>query len=571
MNRIAAHRLSSKRLHAPVTPTTIVTALASVLALAGCGELDQLVCGEDDCSFTADEWTRIRALANLGEPPPDPSNKYLPQSALTTPADPGQAARELAVVRLGQRYYFEARFSGNATWRDVLGRDTTSARAARGEPVKVSCASCHDPTRAGTDFTSSPNHVSVGAGWYDVNSQQTVNAAHYPLLYWNGRSDSLWGQAAAVMESGVSMNGSRLSIVWTAADNYRAEHDAVFVDSPLPVTGTTADVKALLAKDAAGKETLWCTGTAPDACPAGCRAVRNEDTGAQYCSPRFPLGGKPGTKPRPGTPRLEPGEVRCQAGDAAEPFGDAYDCMAADDRQKIDRAYVNVTKAIAAYEWKLVSRDALFDRFVNGDPSAQLSPAARRGLKLFVGRASCIDCHNTPFFSDGRFHNIGVPQQGASVPTEADCPMGKSCDCVTEGSTSCLPWGAHAGLGRLRASKTLRRDGPYSDNVAAGDAYAAVYAAPAPEQLALQIGAWRTPSLRDVAVTAPYMHNGFFQTLEQVIWHYDDGGATNGIGSKAVEMKPLYLSRQDRGDLVEFLKTLTGAPARTDFVTAAQP
>jgi cytochrome c peroxidase len=364
-----------------------------------------------------------------------------------------------------------------------------------------------------------------------------------------------------VMESGVSMNGTRLGIVWTVADNYRADHDAIFADAPLPMTGASAEVKALLAKDMAGKDLFTCTGTAPDACPEGCRAVKNDATGADACMPRFPLGGKPGSK------------MGCQAGDAAEPFGDSYDCMAGEDRAKIDRAFTNVTKAIAAYEWKLTSRDAPFDRFANGDTSpTTLSPSARRGLKLFVGRASCIDCHNTPFFSDNRFHNIGVPQQGQAVPTEGDCGKGNArCDCVTEGTVTCMPWGSYFGLGSLRDKKAFRRDGAYSDNpdLAKGP-YAGYYGVTA-EQLAPNKGAWRTPSLRDVANTAPYMHNGFYRTLEDVIWHYDEGGSTSGIGSKAIELQPLSLSPGDRADLVEFLKSLTGTPGRTDFLTAAQP
>jgi cytochrome c peroxidase len=538
-----------------------VLAVSLVGTFAGCGKLaDDLVCGDDPCQFTSGEWKQIRALTGLGEPPPDPSNKYLPLSAYVDPADPVLAARELAVVRLGQRYYFENRFSGNATWKDVLGRDTSGGRVAVGQNIKVSCATCHDPLRAGSDFTSVPGHVSVGAGWYDVNGQQTVNAAQYKLLYWNGRSDSLWSQAAAVMESGVSVNGTRLGIVWTVADNYRAEHEAIFTEAPLPMTGTSADVKMVLNKDMSGNNLLTCMGTAPDACAAGCRAVKNEATGADACMPRFPLAGKPGTKPG------------CQAGDTAEPAGDGYDCMAPDDKAKIDRAYVNVTKAIAAYEWKLTSRDSAFDRFVADPAGAPLPPAAERGLKLFVGRASCIDCHGTPFFSDNSFHNIGVPQQGVSVPTEGDCTKGNArCDCVTEGSTTCMPWGAYFGLGRLRDSKGFRRDGAFSDNPEpAKVTYAAQYN-PTPEDLLRQKGAWRTPSLRDVAVTPPYMHNGFYKTLEDVIWHYDEGGSSTVVGRKAVELRPLYLTPRDRADLVEFLKTLTGAPARTDFLPAAQP
>jgi cytochrome c peroxidase len=536
-------------------------AALALVGLGGCGKLaDDLVCSDDDCQFSSKDWSRVKALTGLGEPPPDPSNKYLPQSAYDMPTDPGLAARELAVLKLGQRYYFETRFSGNATWKDVLGRDTPTARAPKGEPIKISCSTCHDPTRAGSDFTSSAGNVSVGAGMYDVNGQQTVNAAQYPLLYWNGRSDSLWSQAAAVMESAVSMNGNRLAILWVVADNYRADHEAFFAEAPLPMTGSADDVKALLAKDMNGNMLTTCTGTAPDACPAGCRAVKNEATGADACMPRFPLAGKAGSKPG------------CQAGDAAEPFGDSYDCMAAEDKALVDRAYSNVAKAIAAYEWKLTSRDSAFDRFVADPKNAPLPPAAQRGLRLFVGRASCVDCHSGPLLSDGSFHNIGVPQQGVTVPTEGDCPKGNArCDCVTDGTNTCMPWGASYGIGYLRDRKAFRRDGPYSDNPEPAKTSYAAYYNPSPEDLTRDRGAWRTPSLRDVATTAPYMHNGFYRTLEDVIWHYDQGGSVAASGTKALELRPLYLTEDDRSDLLEFLKTLTGAPIRTDFITAAQP
>src|SRR5262249_43242998 len=122
-------------------------------------------------------------------------------------------------IALGQEFYFDPKFSGNATLVDSIGNPVPYARAATGQPINVACATCHDPKGAGADFTSAPNTVSIGAGWYDVNGQQTLNAAQYTLLYWNGRSDSLWGQAAAVSESGVSMNGTRLNTFWVIANN----------------------------------------------------------------------------------------------------------------------------------------------------------------------------------------------------------------------------------------------------------------------------------------------------------------------------------------------------------------
>ena len=472
-------------------PTAFFLALG--LVAAGCGSLaDDLLCADHDCEFTKAEWRRVESLANLGDPELDPSNKYL---------------KDPTAIHLGHLLYYDRDLSGVASWVDVLGNPAPSHRAEKGAPMKISCATCHDPAHAGADITSRPGHVSIGAGSYDVNGQQTLNAAHYKLLYWNGRADSLWSQAAQVMESGVSMNGNRMAIVRTVAAKYRGLYEALFRDK------------------AGNLEPL------PDL-------------------PEALGGGKPG--------------------DAA------FEALQEADRAVINRAYTNIAKAIGAYEWELTSRDAAFDRYVNGDKS-RLGPAAVRGLKLFTGRASCIDCHRTPLFSDGDFHNIGVPQRGAGVPTVEQCPAGSGkCDCISVKTVgdkmvtgqTCLPWGAFAGLSRLAGatgSTPFRRDGEFSDlDPAAKAELTAHYQAQVVPDGAT-IGAWRTPSLRDVALTAPYMHDGLYQTLDQVIGHYDVGGTAESSGRKAVELSPLLLSAQDRSDLAEFLRSLTGHPTSPEL------
>jgi cytochrome c peroxidase len=479
----------------PLTGSSLLALLALAAPAGGCGPVaDALACGDRGCDFSREEWKRVESLADLGAPELDRSNKYIDNEG---------------AIALGHRFYFSTEFSGEARWEDMLGRNTISAREAKGVRMKISCATCHDPARAGGDFTSSAGQVSEGAGWYDVNGQQTFNAAHFPLLYWNGRSDSLWSQAAAVMESPVSMNGNRVAIVRTVYEKYRSEYQALFPD-PLPA-------------------------------PAD-----------------LPANGKPG-------------EIGgCQMGAVGEPFGDAFDCLPEATQNAVTVAFANITKAIAAYEWELVSRDAPFDQYVGGDDAA-ISPAAVRGLRLFVGKAACLDCHRTPLFSDGRFHNIGVPQRGPGVPTEADCPMnGRKCDCVSTSSSSgvvgetCLPWGYHFGLLALNKSRNraFRRDGALSDDTAAAAETHGVFYQAAMAPAATTRGAWRTPSLRDVALTAPYMHDGVYRTLDEVLWHYDQGGTAEGPGTKTPELRPLLLSPRERADLVEFLRSLTGVPAR---------
>lgn len=543
------------------------------LAAAGCSTGDDLFCDQDgDCTFTKGEWLRIKDLAGIGPPPAslDTSNRWLTNEA---------------AIQLGWKLYYSNALSGPARWRDMLDRPTESARSPRGEKMNLSCADCHDPARAGSDFTSKPGHVSEGAGWYDVNAQQTLNIGHYRILYWNGRSDSVWAQAAAVMESPVSMNGNRMQIVRAVFESHRAEYEALF--GPMPELLPRAEYDALVEPaepaTAAGPAELGdvCKGATADACPAGCRAIEPSDG---RCWPIYPLKGKPGRD-----------ATRCQPtrllgmNERAEPHGDAFDCMAPENRLAINKAYANISKAIAAYEWELTSGNSPFDRYVAGERSA-LSPAAVRGLRLFVGRASCVDCHSGQLLSDSAFHNIGVPQRGQAVPTEPECVIEGVCDCrvvaptppngPTTGDTppmmtpvtkwpadTCLPWGYYYGLARLRTT-TFRRDNPtFSDDPAAGRAsHGDIYAiADAPAPATSAIGAWRTPSLRDVALTGPYMHNGIYKTLEEVIWHYDVGGTAEAPGKKAVELRPLLLTSQDRHDLAEFLRHLTGVPNRPEL------
>jgi cytochrome c peroxidase len=482
--------------------------LLLLLALTGCRSVDNWFCNGAGCDWTEEEWARVQTLSPLeARPPEDRSNAY---------GDVPEAAE------LGQRFYFDTRFSGNATLVDTIGNTVPYAygQAPLGQPINLSCASCHDPKRAGTDTSGAT--VTVGAGWYDVNGQQTLNAAYYPLLYWNGRTDSVWAQAAQVSESGVSMNGTRLNTFWVIVENYRADYERVFKYSTyqLPPAPTVAE---------------------------------------------FPRAGKPAVN---GTFSIVPNE---------------------ENRKLVTGVFINWAKAIAAYERTLISRESEFDKFVReGVGSTWLTPAARRGARLFVGKASCIDCHNGPMLSDGLFHDIGVPQVGAHVPTVADCPAGvvnSRCDCeVGNEKSTCLPSGAWAGLLRLARSSPevpdgginynhLRRDSMWSD-----DPYDTTLQRyyQDPTDVSLK-GAWRTPSLRDVAITAPYMHDGVFKTLEEVVWHYNAGGAASGSGqfektpARAVQIKPLGLRDDEMADLVEFLKALTGAPLPISQVTRPPP
>jgi cytochrome c peroxidase len=132
------------------------------------------------------------------------------------------------------------------------------------------------------------------------------------------------------------------------------------------------------------------------------------------------------------------------------------------------------------------------------------------------------------------------------------------------------------GLARLKCSKWLRST-RWSDDTMhplldpAGDAYAGYV-----DRLPLDdlVGEWRTPSLRNVALTAPYMHDGALATLEDVVWHYNNGGGAESgerIGVPAAELKPLALTDDEVADLVAFLETLTGPPLANALITPPPP
>jgi cytochrome c peroxidase len=208
-----------------------------------------------------------------------------------------------------------------------------------------------------------------------------------------------------------------------------------------------------------------------------------------------------------------------------------WEAMTPADQDIVTQIYVHWGKAMDAYMLKLVSKDAPFDRYVAGDTSA-IDAAAKRGLKLFAGKAGCIECHNTPHFSDDDFHNTGIAAAGPNVTTESGRLAGAAFVLAYEFNSS-SKWSDDRNTGRL-------------DEVT--------------EDESLR-GAWRTKGLRQIAETAPYMHTGQFKDLREVVRFYNEGGHVDGIvGTKSELMVPLNLSDAEIDDIVAFLGTLTGEP-----------
>lgn len=160
----------------------------------------------------------------------------------------------------------------------------------------------------------------------------------------------------------------------------------------------------------------------------------------------------------------------------------------------------DIAKSLAAFQRTLVTRNSPFDRYLSGDKKA-LSTRAKEGLELFQGDAGCIRCHNGPLLSDGNYYRLGV-----------------------------------GGNDEGRGGVTKKRDDLYK---------------------------FRTPSLRDVAETGPYMHDGSLATLFDVVEFYYRGVPSRGPHGLELDVEPLLgQSYSDVDAIVEFLKSLSGEPPK---------
>jgi cytochrome c peroxidase len=213
-------------------------------------------------------------------------------------------------------------------------------------------------------------------------------------------------------------------------------------------------------------------------------------------------------------------------------------------RDAVNRVFANIGKSIAAFERGIAYGASRFDRYAEavatGDRRGQevFSPQEARGLRVFLTTGQCATCHNGPLLTDHAFHNTGVPPADASRPDRGRADGVRK---LLQDEFNCLGRYSDAKHGQCGELQFI----------AAGD----------PGQLA----AFRTPSLRNVAERAPYMHAGQLATLQQVVAHYARSPrAVLGHSELAQpgeghgDRQPIHMSAADMQDLVAFLGTLTG-------------
>ncbi len=199
----------------------------------------------------------------------------------------------------------------------------------------------------------------------------------------------------------------------------------------------------------------------------------------------------------------------------------------------------HVAKAIASFERTLVSGDSAFDRYYFKSQTDAMTEAQIRGFQLFVGQGRCVSCHTIEqdhaLFTDSRFHNIGI----GINPIQQDVPR------------------------LAQAFLEAKNKGGNVDNMVLTDKKSSELGRFAVTDELSQIGAFKTPTLRNIELTAPYMHDGSLKTLKEVMIHYNNGGVdkagdpVNAFLSGGI--RPLNLTDPQLNDLVDFMRALTSS------------
>jgi cytochrome c peroxidase len=465
--------------------------LAMVLAVVGCGSTAPdappgAAPSGDDAGADAPGSATQADSAVVEDPDPDPvlgdavlmALRALSPATLPAPKPDSSNAKadDSKAALLGQKVFFDPRFSGALLDGDNDG--SSHALGNKGETGKVACAGCHQPDAGFSDARTIRHQTSLGAGWGLRRAPSILDVGQSTLIMWDGRRDSLYSQVFGPLESAVEWNSSRLYAVAQVFANYKTEYEAVF--GALPPLDDHQRFPVLTASQ------------------TGCLKLDAQNA----CT----------------------GKMRGAPGDGAE-----YDGMTAADQTAVTRIWVNVGKAVGAYERLLSCGQSKFDSWIKGDASA-LGRAEQRGAALFVGKGRCADCHSGPFLSDEKFHNVGLkPEVVATVFLDADDP------------------GASKGLAAAKMD-VLNVAGPFSDH---DDGRLPATVGPEYE------GAFRTPRLRCVSKRPSFMHTAQLLSLEDVVAFFGRGGDGYGYPGKN-ELAMVGLTPRERTDLVAFLKTLDG-------------
>lgn len=402
---------------------------------------------------------------------------------------------EPKITSLGSKFFFDAGFSENG---------------------QISCASCHQPAKSFTDGKSTAEGLAKTA----MNAPTIINSYAGEWFFWNGRADSLEAQALGPVENSKEHGFSRMKVVAHIAKNYKAPYEALFGPLPKDLPETTA---------------------LP---PPSAKPTRVSSEVAAYALATL---GSPellkNILRRAQSDGLQPVEVlkTMSSGTAEQP--NAFDQLPEAQSNAVNTVFGNFGRAIAAFERTIITTDAPFDKFADNlgagkSPDAALlegfSAQELRGLRLFTGRGNCTLCHQGSHFTDQQFHNIGM--------------MALSSETVDLGRSQ--------GMLVAEASEFNCRGNYLKQTFPSQGCQELQYLE---TESADAVGAFKTPTLRNLRDTSPYGHDGRFPELNSILQHYNHLGVPTSVGHIEESLKPLGLSADELKDLEAFLMSLSSS------------
>lgn len=332
---------------------------------------------------------------------------------------------------------------------------------------KVACASCHIPDKGWSDGKM---RAQIRSQTMNKNSPTLWNVAQNRWFFWDGRADSLWAQATASIEAHNEINSDRTYLTrWLVANpSFKQSFESFF-----------GELKSCVTEQAL---------------------------------------------PQHAKPTQQATERK---------LNQAWKQMSACQQKETSRVLAGLAKLIAAYEETIVSQNSLFDRYAHSLKQAKpinYPIAAKRGLKHFIAKDSCISCHSGSNFSDSEFHNLFFIKNKA-----------KGGRYTAIGALKRNPFNQRGEFSALDKDDFNKLDYIYK-NIAFKQSY-------------------KTPTLRNLRASAPYMHDGRLLTLENVMDYY--GSLRELSQSKRADLthveetlSQLFLDQQQQADLIAFLETL---------------
>ncbi len=419
--------------------------------------------------------------------------------SMMPPPLPSWTEQDKARAQFGKKLFFDPGFSDDGT---------------------KSCAVCHQPQRYFTDGRA------LALDKLPRHTPSLVNSFAESWYFWDGRATSLEAQALGPLEANDEHGFDRGRIVQRVWDHYRSDYENLYgpwssaLEQWLKKEGdkSARPPEAPIELDAQVAQYALTTVSDTDLQdPFIKEASRlSQSPQAYFASHVF-------------VPEPVPFEQR-----------ERYQNLDPKVREELELTLNKILNAIAQYERGLVALDSPFDRFVQRLPktdsssiqveshfSQDFGPPEWQGYRTFV-QASCTLCHTGPYLSDQQFHNIGLSQKSRTIDLGRAAGLlrarnnPRNCPPEQKGmSESCREW------------EYLRGDNPEL------------------------VGAFKTPSLRNVAKTAPYMHDGRFSNLDEVLTHYSELSATPAIGHREEALRALQFTDEEKEDLHSFLESLS--------------